>query len=247
MTNHAAPFVPHARAAWRKPAALSVLLSALLLAGCSVPKPVKTYACVTSYERMTDRHDPLVSLVYVDDHLALSMARGVVVGGVDINAQWVRKADVEVAEAYARYLRAALLLDLARLRQFDFVLPDRGGPNPDDDVAHVLRLETQVTRFDMGSGWKRYFSPFIFMAAGATDLQLEGRVVDLGTGRVVLEFADRRRHMGNTAWGPNPQNLKDEGFAMKHTARQTANGLACLLGAVCKRQPAAMSEIAAGD
>jgi hypothetical protein len=93
----------------------------------------------------------------------------------------------------------------------------------------LLLVEGKVTVFDMGNGWVRYFAGLLFLGLGATDFQVEGRVTNYGTGELVMEFVDRRRHLANTPFGPNLKNLSDHTFAMKITELYSARSLAYLL------------------
>ncbi len=96
----------------------------------------------------------------------------------------------------------------------------------------VLRVDTTITRFYMGSGILRYFNYFLFfLPSGATDLQIEGRITRADTGALVCEFADRRRELGNTPWGPNPRNFH-RNFAMTVTAAKTASAFAAFVNTV---------------
>jgi hypothetical protein len=106
--------------------------------------------------------------------------------------------------------------------------------------GRTLVLEGQVTVFDMGNGLSRFVGGLFFLQTGGTDLHVEGRLKDYATGETVMEFADRRRHLANTPFGPNPKNLSDHTFAMKVTALYTARSLAQLL--VAPREALAMVE-----
>ncbi len=194
------------------------------MAGCSYPKAVRTYEFVVSYDRMTDSFDPDLSLVYVPADTALGRYRGVVVGDFTVGGTQVESP--ELAEHYTTYLRVALACELLKMEQFEFVTLDTDPAFlPGQSLRDVLLVEGMITKFDMGSGALRYFSRFLFLGLGATDLQIEGRMVEADTGRLVVEFVDRRRHLANTPWGPNPRNFR-KGFAMNVTARETAHCLA---------------------
>jgi len=192
----------------------------LTLLGCSYPKAVPSYEFLSSYERMTDEYDPLVSLVHAPADLDLSYYRVIDIGPVAVGEQSVNDPD---AAQYATFFRLALRSALAGHREFKAVYMD-GDLQPFlEPGVKVLRLEGKITRFDMGSGWQRYF-----FSTGATDFQIEGRLVDAVTGEIQLEFVDRRRHLGNTPFGPNPRTFKDE-FVMKITIKQTAECFARFL------------------
>ena len=191
---------------------------ALTLAGCSYPEAIHTYEFLNDYDRMTDRFEPLLSLVYMPEGAEFSRYKGLIIGQVTLGERWVEER--EKAQQYATYLRFMLRKRIFSTRKFDVGLGVGARSSPPE-----LRLQAKITRFDMGSGWKRWASFALpFFQSGASDLQVEARITDAATGGLVLEFADRRRHLGNTPWGPNPKTLKDD-YVMKLTLNQTA---ACL-------------------
>jgi hypothetical protein len=201
----------------------------LCTAGCSPPKALRTYQFVADYQRMEDR-DPLVSLLYLPRPDEVQHADTIVIGDIGVGGPAVE--DPDVAVYYANLYRIMLsneLKEQAGPYRFADVLLARpvGGRRP--RTPGTLVLDGQVTVFDMGSGLARFLGGLLFLQTGATDLQVEGRLTDLATGRTVMEFADRRRHLGNTAFGPNPKNLTDHTFAMKITALYSARSLAMLL------------------
>ena len=214
------------------------LWSVLLLLGASVamqgcgsyPRPVHTYEYLINYERMTAQYDPQVSLVYLPDSGAFKRCRGIVVGEIGVGERWVE--DRQRAAAFSTLLRCMLVQDLARLRKFDFVARDGSRATLGGASGPVYRIDGMITRFDMGSGWARYLGYFVFLQAGATDLQLAGRVTDAATGELIMEFVDRRRHLGNTSWGPGLCNLTNSEFVMKVTAKQMSECLARFIDSV---------------
>ncbi|KPK65595.1 MAG: hypothetical protein AMK73_02565 [Planctomycetes bacterium SM23_32] len=203
---------------------LPVLALLLWGAGCHYPAPIQTYEYVTSYERMSDGYDPMLSLAYVPDATSFSRYRGIVVGDVGVGRGWIESR--EEALGFATFFRVILKSKLQQLGKFDIVAlgppgTDGVGPLGDD----VLLMEGMITRFHTGSGLLRYLSyMLIFLQAGATDLQIEGHLIEPESGRLVMEFVDRRRHFCNTPFGPNPRNFH-KGFAMKVTATETAQCL----------------------
>ena len=225
---------------------LALMLAALALSGCSFPSAIHTYECVTAYDRMSDEYDPQVSLVYVPQRTSLSKYRGIIVGDVAVGSVWIESP--EEARAYARVLRLYLSSHLTRLAKFEYVGLDKGdGPSqPRKELGNTLLLEGMVTRFDMGSGFLRYLSGLLFfLQAGATDLQFEGRLTEANTGKLVIEFVDRRRHLANTPFGPNPLSLRN-GYAMKVTARETASCLATFIGHAFDDLPATCATTGVG-
>jgi hypothetical protein len=225
------------------------LCAVLLLAavGCAPPKAIRTYEFVTAYDRMTEEYDPLVSLVYLPEGVSLADYRAVVVGDFAAGVGWVE--DREVAEAYGDFFRLVLKSELQQLDRFDVVTLRRDDPALNLVAADdVIEVEGMVTRFDFGCGWKRYFSFYLFfLDGGATDLQIEGRIRELGSHRLVAEFVDRRRHLANTPFGPNPHTFKDA-FAMKVTAHATAECFASFLADRCEDcLPVTSAALAAAD
>ncbi|MHC4788454.1 MAG: hypothetical protein ACYS8K_04515 [Planctomycetota bacterium] len=208
------------------PAGLVSAFALLLLAlpGCSYPPAIHTHEYLTSYERMSDGFDPLLSLVYVPRADAFSRYNGVIIGDIGIGETWV-EAPAE-ARGFTTFLRICLRSKLIKLKKFDFVTLDKKGDwlEP-QDLDETLLLEGKITKFDMGSGFLRYFSYFLVVAQlGATDLQFEGRISEASTGRLLMEFADRRRQLCNTPFGPNPHNFQ-RGYAMRVTAMDVAQCL----------------------
>ena len=192
--------------------------AALTQAGCSYPKAIPTYEFLTDYDRMTDRFEPLLSLVHMPEGAELSGYDGVIIGQVAVGDAWVEER--EKAQQYATYFRCLLQKRILDTQKFDPYYPATASGSP-----HLMRLHAKITRFDMGCGWKRWMSCSLpFFQGGASDIQVEGRITDSATGRLLMEFADRRRHLGNTPWGPTPKTFNSD-FVMKLTLDQTA---ACL-------------------
>jgi hypothetical protein len=213
--------------------------------GCHYPQAVHTYEYVTDYERMSPAYDPDVSLVYVPQETSFRDCKGIIIGDVKVGSAWVDSPDQ--AKRYATFFRVVLRNELLKLKKFDFVSLDKdeGGPTGDPQ-GRTLLLEGQITKFDMGSGLLRYLDYFLwFLQAGATDLQVEGRITEAATGKLLVEFVDRRRHLCNTPFGPNPRNFR-EGYAMKVTTAETAQCLARFIGGGWERLPVVQSGAAPG-
>lgn len=218
----------------------------VLLAGCSPPKAVRTYEFINAYERMTEEFDPLVSLVYLPKATNWARYRGIAIGHVGVGHELVASPDE--ALGYATFFRLALRHELLELGAFDFVSLDADlAELPAGQRDDVLLFEGMVTKLDFGSGVKRYLSFFAwFLESGATDLQVEGRITNAGSGAVLAELADRRRSLCNTPFGPNPKTL-DAGFAMRQTAKETAECLARFIAMGCEGLPAATGDTEAAD
>ncbi|MGD2176063.1 MAG: hypothetical protein PVJ27_11715 [Candidatus Brocadiaceae bacterium] len=224
-------------------ACLVLLAVAVPLAcGCHPPKAIPTYEYVTDYERMSDAHEPLVSLVYEPESTHLSRYRGVIVGDFAVGQEWIESR--QKAFGYAALFRVLLQRELTAQEGFEFATLDKERPPQAQDSGGIIRLEGMVTRFDQGSGLMRYLSFFLFfLQSGATDFQVEGRLTDDATGRLLLEFVDRRRGIYNTPFGPNPRTLR-EGFAMNYTVRDAAASLAAFIGETCEGPTATETESA---
>ncbi|MFO8008068.1 MAG: hypothetical protein R6V05_10065 [Candidatus Brocadiia bacterium] len=219
------------------PAALVAGLAfCLFLQGCSPPEVVRTYEYVTDYGRMEDLYEPLLSLAYIPHETDLSRYDGVIVGDLAIGEQWIEERPQ--AMAYAVLLRLLLRRELESSEQFAAVASGRQSSAYLNRPGRWLRLEGMVTGCELGSGLMRYFSYYLlFLQSGATDFQVEGRILDDSTGEMLVEFADRRRGLYNTPWGPNPKTLRGE-FAMTATVRDTARSIVAFLGQAREGLPA---------
>lgn len=230
----------------RRIAPVALVAAVLAAAGCHYPPALKTYEDVATYERMTDRYDPLLSLVYVPRSTRLEDYRGIIIGDFDVGRHWVEAP--QEAKGYARFFRVVLRRELLKLDRFDFISLTKDAQAPGaGDLDDALLVEGMITALDNGSGLMRYLSFFLwFLQSGATDFQIEGRITEAKSGRLVAEFVDRRRHLCNTPFGPNPHNF-DDGYAMKITARATAECLAEFIQKGCESLPAADADTPADD
>lgn len=86
--------------------------------------------------------------------------------------------------------------------------------------VHVLRLEGGLTRLNTGSRALRYFVGF---GAGASKAQVETRLVDVASGRVLLATADRREAAFGVFGGDGEDQLRE---ALSDAARDFAKFLA---------------------
>jgi len=217
--------MPPGRRALRRCPFLAALTACLVvLAGCgSYPKAVHTYEYLLNYDRMSEENDPLVSLVYLPDPHAFKHCAGITVGEITMGEG--AAAACEDPDRYTMLMRALLVIRLTDCERFDTVGLDTGEPRPPHGERPLYRLEGMITRFNHGSGWRRYWSWFVFASGGATDVQFEGCIRNVDSGELVMEFADRRRFVGHTPWGPDPRTNGGE-FAMNMTMQQMAAGFA---------------------
>ena len=208
--------------------AFTILIAALALqSGCSQPRAIATCEWVLDHERMTGRFEPQLSLVYMPEGVEPADYGTFVIGDIDVGGPWVEETDA--ARQYAIFFRGLLEQYLTRTGQFELVTRDLHYSPPEGDESRALRLDGKITVFDKGSGWMRWASFWlIFLQSGASDFQVEGTVRDVATGELILEFIDRRRHLGNTPFGPNPGTLNND-FVMKETIKQTARCFARFL------------------
>ena len=186
------------------------------MTGCSHPQALHTYQYVVHYDRMSDRFEPLVSLVYASGAHVLADYDLLFIDDITVADENIEKPDE--AALYALRFRCTLQSEIASLKKFGLVTLDRRYRHPARPGA--LRLAGKVTVFEMGSGWMRYF-----LSMGATDFQVEASITDAFTGELIMELVDRRRHLGNTPFGPNPGTLNGD-FVMKTTIKETAVCLA---------------------
>ncbi|MFP4026879.1 MAG: hypothetical protein ACLFWL_03725 [Candidatus Brocadiia bacterium] len=211
---------------------LLLAVSAFGWAGCSYPKPVRTYEYLDRYDRMTDRYDPRLSLVYLSPDRQITQYDNFIIGNVAVGETSVKNP--QKANRYTTLFRTYFAHELNRMETFDELSLNSNAEFP----SPTLRMEAMITRFKMGSGTARWFSFFFFFlqSSGATDMQIEGRIYDIHTGQVIMEFLDRRRHLGNTPLGPNPKTLNDH-FVMKQTFLETARYLASFIGKAHEGEP----------
>jgi hypothetical protein len=190
-----------------------IAVLAAMSVGCGgVPKPRRTYSEVVDYERMTNEYDPLVSLVYSDGKHKLNEYDTLyLVDFVVDDTDYV--TDRQEAGAYARRLRLTLRNLLSDRDLFENVtVSDRYW---NSRKPGLLMMFATISVYDKGSGWSRFF-----FWSGATDFQIECKFIDAATGDTVMELVDRRRHLGNTPFGPNIDTVKDH-YVMKLTMKQT--------------------------
>jgi hypothetical protein len=238
---------PESRGVRLLPALALAAAAILVLPGCASPRAMKTYEYVATYERMSDCYEPLLSLVYVPRRIRLKDYRGIVIGDFRVGRHWIDAP--EEAQGYAQFFRVALRRELIKRNRFQFVSMDTDDPQISDGGGKkdVLLVEGMITGLNEGSGLMRYLSFFLwFLQSGATDFQVEGRITEASSGRLVAEFVDRRRHLCNTPFGPNPHTF-DSKYAMNLTAHTTAECLADFIDKGCDGLPAADAYTPADD
>src|SRR6202162_2488232 len=115
--------------------------------------------------------------------------------------------DVKLPSEYIQLLQDEILKQFQSSEKFKEVL--RGGENPGDAAAGVLRLTGTVTYFDPGSRGKRY----IGFGAGAAEVLVHVIFVDRSTGESLIE-EEVRGVMSGGLFGGGTKNVRHE-FAQK--------------------------------
>jgi len=110
------------------------------------------------------------------------------------------------AEAMSTFLQSEMVRRLRESALFARVVNlSATGDEPGDDAA--LRLEGEITRFDEGSQTLR--AMFGVYGGGAARVQVETRLVDVRSGRVVLVTADRRQATMGIWGGASTDHIRD--------------------------------------
>ena len=114
---------------------------------------------------------------------------------IDPQAYYLRgEKDHRSAEVLANQLHGQLLKDLQGAGIFKFVTSD---PYFSLGRHGALTLETRITEIDSGNPERRYKVGFGY---GATQIQIEGKIIENRTCRTLAEFADRRVNPGDALW-----------------------------------------------
>jgi len=131
------------------------------------------------------------------------------------------KSDDEraLADGMSTFLQSEMVRRLRESALFTRVVNlSESGDEPGDDAA--LRLEGQITRFDEGSQTLRLI--FGVYGGGAARVQVETRLVEVQSGRVVLVTADRRQATMGIWGGVSIDHIRD---ALDDIARDLARFL----------------------
>jgi len=180
----------------RRPVCIAAVLACLLFVaglGCGGVH-VKRTGALPCYARLTSR-PPLSRAYFAPGHL-LADYPVLQFKGVEVRGRV--PAEGEAHDLYCQALAHQIRTDLASIEKFHVTTQA-----PSD--AKAAALSVWITHLDTGSGTLRYVVGF---EAGSVDVQIEGQLVDMKTGHVVMEFADRRRESGEPNLGLNPTVVK---------------------------------------
>jgi len=201
-----------------------VLLAVPLgLSGCRTKNvsAMKTYELVTNYDRMSSNYEPKVSLVYLSPDAVLGNYKTLVISPVKVSGIWVEQD--EKMELFRPYINEQLRDSIMKGKAFKNVVVDPQYIKVSDPAEKIIVLETVVTKLQRGNGTARYF-----LQLGATDFQIEGRLVDARTQRVLMEFAERRRSLGESPLEPSVKTFNSE-YTLKETIKTVTENLSGLL------------------
>ena len=200
----------------RRPVCVVAALACLLLVaglGCGTAH-VKRTGALPCYARLTSR-PPLSRAYFAPGHL-LADYPVLQFEGVGVRGNVPAKG--EAHDQYCQALAHQIRTDLASIKKFH-VITDAPGD------AKAAALSVWITHLDTGSGTLRYLVGF---EAGSVDVQIEGKLVDVQTGELVMEFADRRRESGEPNLGLNPTVVKADAL-IERTLRAQGRALVTVL------------------
>lgn len=124
------------------------------------------------------------------------------------------EADHRKAQRLAEAYRNVLYQELKAAGIFDEVSIDPYWYTVHD---HALSLETRITEIYSG---KPRLRTIVGFGAGATEVQIEGRVIEHQSCRTLAEYADRRLHPGGGIWNrPSDDSEFLIGIDMKQILR----------------------------
>src|SRR2546428_571413 len=200
-----------------------LLLLALVTTGCIgayQTAPVSPVAAGDLVPRMTDPDAGLVALDPTFDARAYTV---LLVDRFEVSASEVK--DDEDRQLAARLSPLFVTELIARARAaglFDRVVNLSETTYTPADGVRALRLEGGLTRLNAGN---RALRNVVGFGAGASKAQIETRMVDVATGKVVLVTADRREAAFGMFGGDSEEHLRE---AVSDSARDFVKYLARL-------------------
>ncbi len=151
--------------------------------------------------------DKDAGLVGVAPNFDVKAYRIVAVAPFTVSASEIEdEGDRRFADKMTGYLHTQLVRRLTESGLFTRVV-NLGAAEMPKDAGHILRLDGEITRLGRGSQLARHFAGLY--GAGATRAQIETRFVDVGTGRIVMVTADRRKASVGWFGGDDDAHLEE--------------------------------------
>jgi uncharacterized protein DUF4410 len=180
---------------------------ALALTGCIGAYQVAPVSPAAVGPRAPSTPDPDAGLVAVDPGVDMRPYSVLLVAGVQVSPSALKDADdrdlaarlgpLFATEVISRARRTGLFDRVVNLAETTYTAPEDG---------RALRLEATLTRLNVGSRALRYFVGF---GAGASKAQVETRLVDVATGKVLVVAADRREAAFGFFGGDGEDHLRE--------------------------------------
>ena len=186
---------------------LVALAVSVLSGGCYGPYRVSPDDSLGSGGLEPTQRDREAGRVGVAPDFDLNRYRVMTVAQLPVVDPAVKNGDERaLAEAMSTFLQSEMVRRLRESALFTRVVNlSEPGDEPADDAA--LRLEGEITRFDEGSQTLR--AMFGVYGGGAARVQVETRLVDVRSGRVVLVTADRRQATMGIWGGASSDHIRD--------------------------------------
>jgi Domain of unknown function (DUF4410)/Protein of unknown function (DUF3313) len=163
-----------------------------------------------SYHRLGHVGGVPLEQVWIEPEFDVRKYRTLYIAPVQIDPYAYRRngeEDRQKAHRLADAYRMVLEQELQGSGIFQFVSTD---PYFSRRREGALVLETRITEVNSGNPRQRVMIGF---GAGATEVQVEGKVIELKTCRTLVEYADRRLHGGGAMfWGR--KNAEDSELLM---------------------------------
>jgi hypothetical protein len=172
-------------------------LIALALPSCSTS--VQPSGWLQDYHRLGHVGGVPIEQLYIEPEFDIRNFRTLYIAPVQIDPLAYRRKGEEdhvKAERLGVALRKVLEQEIKDLGIFEVVSTD-----PYFMTVHeqALTLQTRITEINSGNPRQRVMIGF---GAGATEVQIEGKIFEHKTCRTLVEFADRRLHPGGAMlWG----------------------------------------------
>lgn len=174
--------------------AIAAALAAIPPAAPAYDSTARMNGYLQDYHRLGHVGGVPLEQVWIQSGLDVQDYRTLYIAPVQIDPLAYRRRgeeDRQAAFRLANGLRASLLKELQSQGIFQFVSTDPYFSTPKQGA---LILEMRLTEVNGGNpGLRRW----IGFGAGATEVQLEGKLIETRTCRTLIEFADRRLHAGD--------------------------------------------------